>query len=332
MGQDSSNKDPLLLTKIVGTLCVAGLIFLFGRWGAEALTSRGEPDMHHGDSHAEEGHEELTQAYTIEVAANDAAAGEAEAGGMDVGALMNAADPAKGENVFKKCKACHSMEAGKNGTGPTLNGVVGRMAGTEAGFEYSDAMKNHGQEWTPEHLIAFLGDVKGTVPGTKMSFPGIKDEAQRADLVAYLMGSDFDPNNFSASAPAAEASTGEASEGTAEVAEAEEATETAAAPAAGDAVKGETVFKKCKACHSIEPGKNGTGPSLFGVVDRPIGSVEGFAYSDAMKNHGGNWDAATLNQFLGDVKGTVPGTKMSFAGIKKEDQRADLIAYLSTLK
>ena len=101
-----------------------------------------------------------------------------------------------------------------------------------------------------------------------------------------------------------------------------------AALAEGDAAKGEKIFKKCKACHSLEAGKKKVGPSLAGVFGRTAGSVEGFKYSASMKDSGIVWDAEVLDQFLTKPKDLVPKTRMSFRGLKKEQDRADLIAYL----
>ncbi len=97
---------------------------------------------------------------------------------------------------------------------------------------------------------------------------------------------------------------------------------------AQDAKKGEKVYRKCKACHAIDKPQNKVGPHLVGVVGRAAGSVEGYNYSDAMKSSGLTWDDETLSKYLEKPKDVVPGTKMIFAGIRKEDQRADLIAYL----
>lgn len=102
--------------------------------------------------------------------------------------------------------------------------------------------------------------------------------------------------------------------------------------AEGDIGKGERIFKKCAACHSIEEGKARLGPSLYGVYGREAGSVEGFKYSKAMAKAGFVWDAEHLSDFLENPKKYLKGTKMSFAGLKKEDQRIDLIAYLETLQ
>ena len=101
-----------------------------------------------------------------------------------------------------------------------------------------------------------------------------------------------------------------------------------AALAAGDAAAGEKVFKKCKTCHSFDPGKRKLGPHLKGVVGRKAGSVEGFKYSKAMAGSDITWDEASLDEFLKKPKAFLKGTKMSFGGLKKDDQRADLIAYL----
>jgi cytochrome c len=104
----------------------------------------------------------------------------------------------------------------------------------------------------------------------------------------------------------------------------------AASPALaeGDAAAGEKVYKKCKTCHSLEAGKNKLGPNLAGIFGRQAGSVEGYKYSAAMASSGIVWDEATMDAFLTKPKDVVPKTKMAFAGLKKEEQRQDLIAYL----
>jgi len=97
--------------------------------------------------------------------------------------------------------------------------------------------------------------------------------------------------------------------------------------------KGMAAAKKCQACHSFEKdGPNKVGPDLFGVVGRDRASHAGFNYSPAMKAKGGKWTEDDLYQFIQSPKGFVPGTAMGFAGISKDSERADLIAYLNTLK
>lgn len=102
----------------------------------------------------------------------------------------NAQDAANGEAVFKVCKACHQVGAtAKNGVGPLLNGIVGRKAGTVEGFNYSEANKTAGAGglvWTEEELLKYLAGPAAYMPKNKMAFAGVKDEADRKDLVAYL--------------------------------------------------------------------------------------------------------------------------------------------------
>ena len=98
---------------------------------------------------------------------------------------------------------------------------------------------------------------------------------------------------------------------------------------AGDAALGEKVFKKCKACHVVEKEKHKTGPHLVNVIGRTAGTAEGYKkYSKAMKNSGIVWDDETLNGYLEKPKKYLKGTRMAFAGLKKEEDRANVIAYL----
>ncbi len=95
-------------------------------------------------------------------------------------------DEAKGKIAFLTCQTCHSIDVGVNKIGPSLHGVVGRKAGTIAGFNYSAANKGSGITWTPEKLFQYLESPDRVVPGTKMTFPGFPDPQKRADVIAYL--------------------------------------------------------------------------------------------------------------------------------------------------
>ena len=112
----------------------------------------------------------------------------------------------------------------------------------------------------------------------------------------------------------------------AKIADAQVAAGVAAVPTAPAA------FNQCTACHSAEPGKNGIGPSLAGVFGTKAGDVAGYDFSDAMKNSGLTWDAATLDRYLTKPMEVVPGTKMSFGGLKDADKRKAVIDYLKSLK
>ncbi len=99
---------------------------------------------------------------------------------------------------------------------------------------------------------------------------------------------------------------------------------------AGDIKAGKKVFKKCKACHTVKPGKHKVGPSLHGVIDSAGGTSIGYQYSSALQTSGIIWDKKNLTAFLKSPKSIVPNNKMSFSGLKKDDDIANLIAYIAS--
>jgi cytochrome c len=104
-------------------------------------------------------------------------------------ALALTGDPANGQKVFNKCMVCHTLEAGKNKVGPSLQGVIGRTAGTAEAFNYSAAMKAAGAGglvWNEDTLEKYLAGPKVLVPGNKMPFPGLPKDQDRADVIAYI--------------------------------------------------------------------------------------------------------------------------------------------------
>lgn len=168
--------DTMTLTKATGSVCGAMLVYLLGAWAAEGLYHVG------GEAHGDE----VAQAYSIEVVEAAPAEGEVVEEGPAFDVVLASADPAAGETVFGKCRACHKLD-GTDGTGPHLNGVVNRAKGASAGFAYSDALMAVASEsWTPENLNGFLENPKGYLPGTKMAFAGLPKVEDRANLVAYL--------------------------------------------------------------------------------------------------------------------------------------------------
>lgn len=116
-------------------------------------------------------------------AADEQAAGEqsAEAQSFEI-----TGDPAAGERTFVRCQACHSVEPGRNLVGPSLNNVIGREAGTLEDFNYSPAMQQADVVWTPETLHEYLEAPARYIPGNRMIFPGLKDEEERANVIAFL--------------------------------------------------------------------------------------------------------------------------------------------------
>ena len=171
-------------------------------------------------------------------------------------------------------------------------------------------------------VVKFVGGFGGALlifllvnmVANKLYFGG-GEHGEGEEQLAYVIETEESGGDGGEAAPAAE----------------EEAPDFAAILASADLEKGAKVFGKCKSCHKLEKGKNATGPYLYGVVGRPVASVEGFNYSDALKSLGGEWTPERLNEFLTKPKDYAPGTKMGFAGLKKIQDRANLIAYLSTI-
>ncbi len=166
--------DTMTITKTIGALCGALLIFLIGNWAAGALYTAG--DGGHGD--------EAHNAYIIET---DEGGEEVEVAEEESGfaVLLAAADVEKGAKTFGKCKACHKLEEGKNGLGPSLYGVLDRDIGSES-FKYSGVMTELEGNWTGEALDEFLTKPKDYAPGTKMTFSGLSKPEDRANVIAYL--------------------------------------------------------------------------------------------------------------------------------------------------
>jgi len=274
---------------------------------------------------------------TMEAAPAAAPAQEPAEAQVQVAGLVG--DPAAGEKALTQCKACHTFEEGGPArVGPNLWNIVGAdIAGSE-GFSYSDALAGIEGTWTIEALDQWLESPKDFAPGNKMTFAGVKDEATRKNIIAYLqMQQPEGEIGQTAGAPAAEAASDTAEPDAAE-AEATGAapaeTDTAAAGGlVGDPAAGKKVSRQCAACHTFdEGGPHRVGPNLWNVVGSDIAAAEGYSYSQALQGVDGTWTVDALSQWLESPKDFAPRNKMTFAGVKDETDRNNLIAYLQTLQ
>ena len=167
--------DTMTMTKILGGVCGALLIFLLGSWLAEEMYHVGESG-HGGEEHA--------QGYKIEVPESGVVAEIVEE--INFSEFLASANIGDGEKLWSKCRSCHALEPGVNGTGPTLYGVVGRDVAAVDGFNYSGSLIAVASVWDADSLNGFLENPKGYAPGTKMGYNGMKKPQDRADLITYL--------------------------------------------------------------------------------------------------------------------------------------------------
>lgn len=189
------SKDPMLLTKLAGAVLVTAWIGVaagFASWLLYRPDSGIEtPAYPLLDTEAVDKRPSAAETPAVEPAPATASEGEAApaaaADGEDIATLLAAADAAAGQKEAKKCAACHTLDkGGKNKVGPNLWDVVDRQVGAAEGYKYSTALAHVGGTWSYEKLDAFLTSPRDFANGTRMTFAGIKDGAERADLIAYL--------------------------------------------------------------------------------------------------------------------------------------------------
>ena len=304
--------DSTELNKIMAAFLTAGLVFgLGGVLGGKLIRSE----------HPEKPAFAIVSALPQGVSAAPRA--------VPIAALLAKADASKGgTDAAKLCGSCHSFDkGGATMVGPNLYDMIGAPIAQTAGYDFSSGLKARKGKWTFDDMDAWLRNPKGYAPGTKMAFAGINNDRQRANVIDYLRTLSASPLALPPvpkEAPAASASG-------------------PAAPPAGppfpqlvgaaDAKLGQAAAQRyCGACHSFDKGgPNMVGPDLYNVVDKPIGEADGYSFSAALKAKHAAWSYENLDAWLTDPKGWAPGTKMGFAGIPSEKQRAAVVAYLRSL-
>lgn len=256
----------------------------------------------------------------------------------DFGTVLPAADVDHGKQVSQACQQCHDLsKGGPNKIGPNLWGVVDRPRASHPGFDYSSAMGSNHDPWTYEKLFRYLKSPQEMVPGTKMSFAGLRSAKDRIDLIAYLRTLSDSPAAIPPPAPksaAAPAATTPAARGAAAppAVSGPQLPDWAKVLPTADIAAGKDASQACQQCHDLSKGgPNKIGPNLWGIVDRPRATHPGYDYSSAMSANHDPWSFDKLFVYLQSPQTMVPGTKMSFAGIKSAQQRINLIAYLHTL-
>ena len=159
----------MTVTKTASALCGAALVLLLGNWVASGI--------YHV---AFDG----TQSYVVDTGEADSE--PIETVEIDFATLLAAAEVDKGGRLFRQCSACHKLDNGANGTGPHLFNIVNRPKGSVAAFGYSASLAAMEGDWSPENLSAFIENPREYVPGTSMSYSGMRKIEDRANLIAYL--------------------------------------------------------------------------------------------------------------------------------------------------
>ncbi|MGM0742355.1 MAG: c-type cytochrome [Pseudomonadota bacterium] len=352
--------DTMTFTKIVGALCGSLLIFMLGGWASELIyhTGGGHGDDHQagyvietGDDEGGEAEAEEGPSFAERYAAADPDKGERvfnkckachklEEGVNSTGPYLHAivgraVDAAEGFGYSGALEEVAEVWTPEN-LYHFLENPQRFAPGTSMSFA------GLGKSEDRVNVIAYLDMTDGEMTEVAAAEGGATEEAAAEAPAEEAPAEDAATEEAPAEEAAAEEAAAEdaateeapAEEAAAEDAPAEEAeaggegSEFAAMVAAADPEDGASAWRRCQACHKLEEGKNGVGPHLYGIVGREMANVEGFRYSKAMEGMSGTWTVDELDAWLENPKEYLPGNKMSYAGLKKEEDRAALIAYM----
>tara|TARA_R110002096_G_scaffold171611_2_gene344803 strand:+ start:48 stop:632 length:585 start_codon:yes stop_codon:yes gene_type:complete len=193
--------------------------------------------------------------------------------------------------------------------GPHLYGIIGRKVAGQPDFDYSEALKGKAGVWTERELDKFITKPRHAIEGTSMPYRGLLSPHAREDLIAYLKyASSLAPSSFSSDDISSNIDD-------------------------GDASNGAKLAERCLACHSLASnGKHSIGPNLMGVYGRNIASAPGFDYTQRLIRRKGTWDSEQLNAFIFESKKFDQGSHAAFLSLGRLSDRADIIAWLKSLK
>lgn len=163
--------DTMVITKAVAGVCSALLIFLLGKWLADTIY------LPYG---------EAPVAYAIDIGDEAESVDDIPDEDVDLDALFAEANADAGEAQWRQCRACHVMDEGVHGVGPSLHGILGREIEAIDGFNYSGALAQLGDVWTLEALDAFIANPRGAAPGTTMGYSGMRGQQDRINLIAWM--------------------------------------------------------------------------------------------------------------------------------------------------
>ena len=319
-----SGRDPLLVNKLLGGGLTVGIVLWAAVHVANGLMYTSPPEK---------------PAIKIAGGRTGAVVAAVALGIPSINNLIPKANVMQGKTfVGQQCAACHSLnKGGANGVGPNLYGVMNAAMFGTPGYSYSSAVKSKASgKWTYHKMNDWLYDPQKFAPGTHMTYSGVKNTNVRADVVAYLRSLSTNPIPLPKPEPVV-ASAGAGYAGKTAATAASKSAGGGAPPiatlyAAASVSKGQGFFQQqCAACHSINKGgANGVGPNLYGVLQEKMFAKAGYDFSSAVKSKAqGKWTPHLMNQWLFDPMKYAPGTHMTYPGIKNNQMRANVIAYLN---